>query len=106
MRLHALAVERAAARGAARGQAHRDRARHAGPIEMRGRLVDDLVEGDRREVGELHFDDRPHALDGGAHGAADHGVFADRAVEHAAREIPARPLVALNAPPKVPMSWP
>ena len=38
----------------------------------------------RREIGELHLDDRPHALDRRADGRADDGVLADRRIEHAA----------------------
>ena len=34
-----------------------------------GRLIDDLVEADGREIRKLHLDDRPHAFDGGADGA-------------------------------------
>ena len=51
---------------------------------MGGAVVDDLVQRDGREIGELHFDDRAHALDGGPEGHACHGVLGDRAVEHAA----------------------
>jgi len=80
--LHALAVEWPGAGGSAGGQAHGDRDRHAGAVEVRGRLVDDLVEGDRREIRELHFHDGTHALDCRAHRQADHRVLGDRAVEH------------------------
>ena len=85
--LHALAVEGARAGCAAGWQAHRDRDRHPGPIEMRGRLVDDLVESQRGEIRELHFHDRAHALDGRAHRHADHGILGDRCVEHAVGKL-------------------
>ena len=47
-------------------------------------VVDDLIERDAGKIGELHFDDRPHAFDRRADGRADHGVFADRRVQDAA----------------------
>ncbi len=84
---HALAVERAAAAGAAAGEADDERAGDAGAPEVGGGLIDDLVEADAGEVGELHFDDGAHAADGSADGHADHGVFADGAVEDAAGEV-------------------
>src|SRR5437588_8542472 len=42
-----------------------------------GRLVDDLVETDGGEIGELHLDDRPHSLDGSANREAHHCILAD-----------------------------
>jgi hypothetical protein len=82
-----LAVEGAAAGRAAGGHANRDGAgRVRAPVE-RGRLIDDLIEADRGEVGELHLNDRTRTLDGGADGHADHGILADRGVKHAAGEL-------------------
>ena len=55
---------------------------------IRGGLVEDLVQPGRRKIGELHFDDRPHSLDGRANGGADDGVLADRRVKlHIGRGI-------------------
>lgn len=83
----ALGVERAGAIGAAGGQADGDGDADAGAPEVGAGIVDDLVEGDRREIGELHFDDGVHAFDGGADGHADHGVFGDGGIEDAAGEL-------------------
>ena len=84
---HALAMEWPAARSAAGGQTDGDRAGHPGPPVQRGRLIDDLVEGDRRKIRELHFDDRPHAFDGRADRQADHGIFANWRVEDPAGKL-------------------
>ena len=53
------------------------------PKKRRG-VVDDLVEANDGKIGELHFDDRPHAFDRRADGRADHGIFADGRIHHAA----------------------
>ena len=47
-------------------------------------VVENLVERDAGEIGELHFDDRPHPFHGRADRRADHRVFADRRVQDAA----------------------
>src|SRR5664279_3943712 len=81
-RLDALAVKGTAAGGAARRQADRDGAGHSGAPMQRGRLVDDLVEAWGGKVRKLHFDNRPHSLDGGAYRQAQHGVFAHGRVDY------------------------
>jgi hypothetical protein len=50
---------------------------------LRARVVQDLVERDAGEIGELHLHDRPHAFHGRADRGPDHGVFADRSVQNA-----------------------
>ena len=50
---------------------------------MRAGIVEDLVERDAGEIGELHFDNRPHALHRRADGRAHHRVLADRRVQDA-----------------------
>jgi len=50
-------------------------------------MIDDLIQARGGKVGELHFDDGPHALQGGADGRADHGILADRGIENAAGEF-------------------
>jgi hypothetical protein len=37
---------------------------------MRARVVENLVQGDAREIRKLHFDNRPHSLHGSANGSA------------------------------------
>ena len=54
---------------------------------QRRRLIDDLVEADGGKIRELHLDDGAHPFDGCAHGRADHGVFADRRIDHPPREF-------------------
>ena len=86
-RLHALAVKRPRPGRAARRQPNGDRAGHLrAPIE-RGRLVDDLIEARRGEIGELHLNDRPHPADGRPDGRAHNGILADRRVQHAAGKL-------------------
>ena len=86
-RLHRLAVEGSAASRATRWQANGDGARRVGaPVESRG-LIDDLIEPDRTEVGELHLQDRVSAFDGCANGHADHRVLTDRCIKYTAREL-------------------
>ena len=53
------------------------------PEKRRG-LVDDLIEADGGKIGELHFDDRPHAFNRRADGQADHRVFGDGRIQNAA----------------------
>ena len=84
-RLKTLTVERSAARRAAERETDDNGTRHLRAPEQGRGLIHDLVEAHCGEVGELHLDDRPHPFDGGTDGRADHGVFADRCVEHAAR---------------------
>ena len=79
-RLHALAVKGAGAERAAAGQSNDYGAGNVGAVVEGGGLIDDLVEPDGREVGELHFDDRARAFDGGTDGQADNGVLAQRRV--------------------------
>ena len=67
-RFHALAMKGTRTSGAAGGQTHGDRHRHAGAVKMGRRVIDDLIESDRREIRELHFNDRTHALQGSANG--------------------------------------
>ena len=55
---------------------------HLRAPEQRRGLVDDLVETGGGKIGELHLDDRPHALDGRADGQADHRILADGRVNH------------------------
>ena len=59
----ALAVLRGRARAGARREPHHQRhrdfaAQHEADL---GRLVDDLLHRQRGEIGELEFEDRPHA---------------------------------------------
>src|ERR1019366_9040001 len=84
--LHALAMERTTARSAAAGQANRDRAGDPGSPMQGGRLIDDLVEGGRGEIGELHFDNRPHSLNGRTHRQSEHCIFANGGVYYPAGE--------------------
>ena len=57
------------------------------PPILRAGVVQNLVERDAGEIGELHLDDRPHPFHGRADRRADHRVFADRRVQDAIREI-------------------
>jgi hypothetical protein len=82
-RFHALAVEGAGAERSAAGQAHDDGARDVGAVVKRGGLVDDLVEADGREVGELHFHDGTRAFDGCSDGQSDDGIFAQGRIHDA-----------------------
>src|SRR5437764_7231813 len=50
---------------------------------MRPGIIQDLVERDTREIGELHLDDWPHPFEGRADGRANHRVLADRRVQNA-----------------------
>ena len=56
------------------------------PIQRAG-VVQDLVERDAGEIGELHLDDRPHSFHRRADRRADHGVFADRRVQDASGKL-------------------
>ena len=47
-----------------------------------GRVVDDLVERDQREVDGHHLDDRAQAEHGRADGGADDDLLCDRSVDH------------------------
>ena len=51
--------------------------------KKRRRVIDDLVEAHRGEIGELHFDDGPHAFDGRADGRTNDGILADRRIDDA-----------------------
>ena len=70
-----------------RRQTHRDRARDIRPPILCAGVIQNLVERDAREIGELHLDNWPHPFHGRADRRPDHRVFADRRVEHAAREF-------------------
>ena len=59
---HALTVKRSAPFRSARRQTHGDGHRHVGAEIMRARVVQNLIYRDHREIGELHFHDRPHSL--------------------------------------------
>src|SRR5215467_292345 len=50
---------------------------------MRPGIVQDLVEGDAGEIGELHFHNWSHPFEGSADGRAYHGIFTDRRVQDA-----------------------
>ncbi len=81
--LHTLAVERTGTGSATAGETNGDGAGNIGsPVESGG-VIDDLIEADGGEVGELHFDNGAHPFDGGSDGAPDHGVFADGGIENA-----------------------
>src|SRR5436190_9575742 len=95
---HTLAVKRTATRGAAAGQAHCNRARHFGsPMERRG-LVDNLIESDRREIRELHFDNRPHPLNGSADRQSNHRVLANGRIDYTSRELLRKVFGCLKGP--------
>ncbi len=51
------------------------------PIAHAGRLVDDLLEGRRAEIRELHLGDRQEATERGADGDANDARFGDRRVD-------------------------
>src|SRR5580693_1200808 len=74
-------MKRAAARVASDRQADRDRAGDLGAPEKCGGLIDDLIDGHRREIRELHFDNRAHSLDGGSDRASNHCVLADWSIQ-------------------------
>src|SRR5271156_3100825 len=83
--LHALRVKRPRAGGAAARKTDGDGTGNLrAPVE-RGRLIDNLVEADRREIRELHLNDRAHALNGRPNGRTNDRVFAERRIEHPAR---------------------
>ena len=82
-RFHALTMERTAAGSSARGQTNGNGTRNLGaPIKGRG-VVNDLIKAGRGKIGELHFDDGPHAFDGSTDGSTDDGVFADGRIHDA-----------------------
>ena len=64
--LHALAMEGAAPRGAAKREADGERTGDLRAPKHGGRLIHDLVEAHGGEVGELHLNDRAHPLQGGS----------------------------------------
>ena len=77
-RLNGLAVKRSATFRAAERQTHGDGARDICTPEKGRGLIDDLVKTDDGKIGELHFDDRPHAFNRRADSHANHRVLADR----------------------------
>ena len=83
-RFRVLGVIQAAADVAAARGANDDRHRRAAavPVAQRRRLVDDLVEAARDEVGELHFGDRSIASQRCADADPDNRRLGDRRVEH------------------------
>ena len=84
-RLQALAMLGGSARAGARRKAHDQWDRHLATQHEAHlcRLVDDLLHGKRREIGELEFENRPHAGHGGAHGNAGAAQLGNRHVDDA-----------------------
>ena len=82
-RFQTLAVKRSAAGRAAERQTHGDWAGDICAPKKRRGLVDDLIERNRGKIRELHFNNRPHALDGGADGETNHRVFGNRGIKNA-----------------------
>src|SRR5580692_11707078 len=80
-------MKRAAARVASARQPDRDRAGYLCAPEKCGGLIDDLIDGHRREIRELHFDNRAHSLDGGPDRASNHCVLADWSIQDPARKF-------------------
>jgi hypothetical protein len=66
-------------------RAHHDRDRRAAAVAIaqRGRLVDDLIEAARDEVGELHLGDRAVAAQRRADADADDRRLGDGRIDHA-----------------------
>ena len=93
-------MERSAARSAAARQTHSDWTRHIRAPEKRGRLIHDLIERHRREVGVLHFDDGPFAFNRRADREAGDGVFTDRRVYDATRKFHRQVFRCLECPAK------
>ena len=83
----ALAVKRPAPGGPARWHADGDGTRHFRPPKKRRRLIDNLRQTRRRKIGELHFDDGAHSLDGRPNRRADNGILADRSIQHPPRKF-------------------
>ncbi len=86
--LHALAVRRPVAPMAARRQADEDRTgdRVVVHVVKLGRVVDQLIGGQRREVREHDLGDRPQASEGQSVGDADNRGLRDRRREHLVRK--------------------
>src|SRR5258706_4852016 len=84
---HALAVERPASRGAATRQADGYRTSDVGAPMQCGGLIYDLVEPRGRKIGELHFNNRAHARDGGACRQPNHRILTDGRINHPAGEF-------------------
>ena len=81
----ALAVLCRSARTGAGRKSHDDRHRHLAAeheAHLR-RLIDDLLHGERGEVGELELEDRPHTGHRSAHCDARATELGDRRVHHA-----------------------
>ena len=55
----------------------------AGHVAELGRMIDDLVHGDRHKIGELKLDHRPRSDQGAADPGTGDGRFRDRCVHHA-----------------------
>ena len=89
-------MKRAAPFGATTRQPDRDRDRNVGAPVMRSGVVENLVEGNAREIGKLHFHNRPHALERGPDGRAHHGVLADRRIQDASGEFFGQPFRRLE----------
>ncbi len=83
--LEALAVLRGSARAGTGGKAHDDRHRNgaAQHVAHLGGLVDDLLHGERREIGELELEDRTHASHGCTDCDASAAQLRDRRIHHA-----------------------
>jgi hypothetical protein len=73
-----------------------------------GHVADDLLEGRVGEGVELHLDDRPHAVDGHAHGHSDDAGFRQGRVEAALLTEGGfiSPSVMRKTPPSMPTSSP
>ena len=86
-RLHRLAVKRAAAFCSTGWKTHRDRNRNVRAPVMGAGLIENLIQRDAREIGKLHFDNRPHSLQRRSDRSANNCIFADRSVQHAIRKL-------------------
>ena len=73
-----------------------------GPPIVRSRIIQDLVQRDAREIGELHLDDWPHSMNGRANGRPDHGVLADWRIQNTAGEFCGQPLGRFEGASKSP----
>src|SRR5258707_13469098 len=98
---HALAVERPASRGAATRQADGYRTSNVGAPMQRGGLVYNLVQPSRRKIGELHFNNRAHALDGCAYSQPNHRILTDGRINHPAGEFLSQILGGLECAAKL-----
>src|SRR4029453_10434897 len=84
-------MEWAASFCAAGRQTNGDRDRYIRPPVMRAGIVQDLLQADAGENGELHFDNRSHSLNRGPNRRSNHRVFANRSVQYAPGEFFSEP---------------